>query len=65
MFEDVDNPLSKVADAIASGWTRMFGSRNDRLIREILPVVRRINEELQKKPFWMPEGQPQTVKAHG
>ena len=28
-------------------------------------VVRRINEELQKKPFWMPEGQPQTVTAHG
>ena len=28
-------------------------------------VVRRINEELQKKPFWMPEGQPLTVTAHG
>lgn len=28
-------------------------------------VVRRINEELQKKPFWMPEGAPLTMTAHG
>ena len=43
MFEDMDNPLAKMADAIASGWTRVFGSRNDRLVREILPIVDKIN----------------------
>ncbi len=43
-FEDVDNPLHKVAGALASGWTRLFGSRNERLVREILPLVDRINE---------------------
>ncbi|MBL4844774.1 MAG: preprotein translocase subunit SecA [Planctomycetes bacterium] len=44
MFEDVDNPLARAADVIASSWTRMFGSRNDRLVREILPQVAQINE---------------------
>ena len=43
VFEDMDNPLAKMADAIASGWTRVFGSRNDRLVREILPIVDKIN----------------------
>ena len=28
-------------------------------------VVRRINEAIQKKPFWMPEGTPLTMTAHG
>ncbi|RMG15110.1 MAG: preprotein translocase subunit SecA [Planctomycetota bacterium] len=28
---------------MASSWTRLFGSRNDRLIKEILPLVERIN----------------------
>jgi len=32
-----------MADVIASGWTRMFGSRNERLVREILPIVDQIN----------------------
>ena len=36
-IDNVDNPLHRFAGALASGWTRMFGSRNDRLIREILP----------------------------
>ncbi len=43
MFDDIDNPLHKVAGAIASSWTRLFGSRNERLVREILPLVERIN----------------------
>ena len=43
MFEDMDNPLARAADVIASGWTRMFGSRNDRLVRDILPIVAKIN----------------------
>ena len=44
MFEDFDNPLGKMADVIASSWTRMFGSRNERLITEILPIVQSIND---------------------
>jgi preprotein translocase subunit SecA len=43
LFDDIDNPLHKVAGAIASSWTRMFGSRNERLIREIIPLVERTN----------------------
>ncbi|MGE0707769.1 MAG: preprotein translocase subunit SecA [Planctomycetota bacterium] len=43
MFEDMDNPLARMADAIASGWTRVFGSRNERLVADILPLVDRIN----------------------
>ena len=42
-IDNVDNPLHRFAGALASGWTRMFGSRNDRLIREILPKVDQIN----------------------
>jgi preprotein translocase subunit SecA len=51
LFDDVENPLGKFADAIASGWTRMFGSRNDRLIGELLPLVEAINslEEAYEK----------------
>jgi preprotein translocase subunit SecA len=43
VFEDMDNPLARAADVIASGWTRMFGSRNDRLVKDILPIVAKIN----------------------
>jgi len=44
VLEDFDNPLGRMADAIASSWTRVFGSRNDRLVREILPLVQAIND---------------------
>jgi preprotein translocase subunit SecA len=43
LFDDIDNPLHKVAGAIASSWTRLFGSRTERQIREIIPLVERIN----------------------
>jgi len=42
-LDNVDNPLHRFAGALATGWTRFFGSRNDRLIREILPKVDQIN----------------------
>jgi preprotein translocase subunit SecA len=53
VLEDVDNPLHKLAGAIASGWTRLFGSRNERILKEIVPLVQKINElepELEKLP---------------
>jgi preprotein translocase subunit SecA len=43
VFEDMDNPLARMADALASGWTRVFGSRNDRLVQDILPIIDQIN----------------------
>ena len=42
-LDEVDNPLHRFAGAIASGWTRMFGSRNERQLREIIPLVEAIN----------------------
>ena len=52
-LDEVDNPLHRFAGAIASGWTRLFGSRNERLLREIVPLVEAINAlepEMQKLP---------------
>jgi preprotein translocase subunit SecA len=45
LLDDVENPLHKIAGALASGWTRLFGGRNERLIREIIPLVEKINAQ--------------------
>ncbi len=42
MFED--NPLTHIANAIGKGVTAIFGSRNERLIKELLPLVEEIND---------------------
>ncbi|MBI3722902.1 preprotein translocase subunit SecA [bacterium] len=39
----VENPLLHLANAIGRGVTAVFGSRNDRLVRELLPLVEEIN----------------------
>jgi hypothetical protein len=40
-----DNPLLHIANALGRGVTAIFGSRNERLIKELLPIV----EELTRK----------------
>jgi hypothetical protein len=42
LFED--NPLTHIANAIGKGVTAIFGSRNERLIKELLPIVEEIND---------------------
>ena len=44
-LDDVDNPLHRLAGSLAKGWTRVFGGRNDRLIKQMLPYVERMNAE--------------------
>ncbi len=39
-----DNPLVHIANAIGKGVTAIFGSRNDRLVKDLLPIVEEINE---------------------
>ncbi len=41
MFDD--NPLLHIANAIGRGVTAIFGSRNERLVKELLPTVEEIN----------------------
>jgi len=39
-----DNPLLYIANAIGKGVTAIFGSRNERQVKELLPIVEEINE---------------------
>ena len=34
-----DNPLLYIANAIGKGVTAIFGSRNERLVKELLPIL--------------------------